>query len=339
MCVCNYWYYVNSPRFGFGMQDYWGFVTHSGTDGNMHGLYFAAQMCKSQCAAAQHPVVYVSEQAHYSVKKLAVMMGLDLRIILCDVQGCILPSHFEEQLDITRPVIFISVVGSTFKGAVDDQQAINAIIDRHKSTIPFVYRHADAALFGALLVYNADESARNLVNVSLQKFDSIALSGHKFWGFDDPCGLFICTKAVRDNLNPEHVNYLKDAIPTITCSRSALAPLKFWFKVNTTTPDQFRAMAAVCVRRAQELHSALCRHGIRAFVSNKHSNTVFFEQPSDDVMDKYHLAPDDCRYLGSLAHLIVMQHVSTEILDGFISDFVADKKQKEKKPTNVKNKL
>jgi histidine decarboxylase len=43
-------------------------------------------------------------------------------------------------------------VGSTFKGAIDDMDTLNAVLDRH-TEIPAVYRHVDAALFGGYLPF------------------------------------------------------------------------------------------------------------------------------------------------------------------------------------------
>ena len=65
------------------------------------------------------------------------------------------------------------------------------------------------------------------VNRKAQPFDSIAISGHKFFGMDEPAGLFLTTMEVKNNQNPYEVAYLNGSMPMINCSRSALAPLKF----------------------------------------------------------------------------------------------------------------
>jgi len=51
--------------FGFKADETWGTVTHSGTGGNMHGMYFGVKYLQAQ--TKQLPIVYVSEQAHYSI--------------------------------------------------------------------------------------------------------------------------------------------------------------------------------------------------------------------------------------------------------------------------------
>ena len=85
--------------------------------------------------------------------------------------------------------------------------------------------------FGGFLPFTGH---KEIVDRKKIYFDSIAVSGHKFFGFDDPMGIFITTREVLDNQNPFKVPYLLDAVPTITCSRSALGALKFWWKVQRT---------------------------------------------------------------------------------------------------------
>ncbi len=306
-----------APRFGFG-EDYWGFVTFSGTDGNNHGMYFGKKVLQAQSDLP--PIAYVSEQAHYSIKKLADVQGLELRLIKADSMGRMDLADFEAQLDPNRPALVVIAMGTTFKGGIDNQAGINAILD--KAAPPAVYRHQDAALFGSILAF-LPPPASDLVNSAKMGFDSIAISGHKFWGLDEPAGLFIATKYVRDNINPFQVEYLKDAVPTITCSRSAIAPLKFWWKINASTPDVYERQAAQLIANAEYLHGELQKLGIKSWL-NEYSNTVFFQRPSQKIMDYYGLAPDVHPEQGELAHVLIMQHVSKKVLDKFIEDMKKD---------------
>ena len=63
-------------------------------------------------------------------------------------------------------------------------------------------------------------------------FDSVVVSGRKFFKFDEPVGIFICMREAFKNVNSFDVPYLAGAVPTITTSRSTLVPLKFWWKIN-----------------------------------------------------------------------------------------------------------
>lgn len=306
-----------APLYGFTKEKVWGIVTYSGTDGNNHGIYFGVKYLQS--LSDIKPVLYVSEQAHYSIKKLGDLQNLEMRFIPADTMGQIDVAAFEKALDPKRPALVVVAMGTTFKGAIDDQQAIDNVLKRKKPVA--VYRHLDAALFGGYLPFS---DHAELVNRTKTHFDSIAVSGHKFFGLDEPMGIFITSKEVLSRQNPFKVPYLNDAVPTITCSRSALGALKFWWKITRTGQDGYSRQAATILRNAEYLKKRL--EAIKYPVwKNDHSNTVFFRRPSKWVMQKWSLAPDeDPRLGGELAHDVVMQHVGLETLDLFVEDIKKD---------------
>lgn len=169
-----------APLYGYDLDNVWGLVTHSGTDGNNHGIYFGANALKNTTGLA--PIVYVSEEAHYSNMRLCDLQNLDVKLIKCDEMGRMIPEELEKALDTTRPCLMVYAMGSTFKGAIDDMEALNKVVDGHPE-IPGVFRHLDAALFGGYLPFT---EYKDMVNHKKMNFDSIAISGHKFFGIDSP---------------------------------------------------------------------------------------------------------------------------------------------------------
>ena len=303
-----------APIYGFRNNDYWGFVSDSGTDGNNHGIYFGRKNLQKK--STLDPIIYVSEEAHYSIKKLADVQNTELRLIKTDKMGAMDLKDFSFKLDIKRPALVVIALGTTFKGGIDDQKGILKIL-RTKAH-PAYYIHLDAALFGGYLPF-LDGEGRNLVNRNEMGFDSIAVSGHKFFGFDNPMGLFITTKKTFNNINPFRVEYLNEAIPTITCSRSGIASLKFWWKINTLKSEMFTKQASEIIKNAEYLEARLKKTGVGAW-RNQFSNTVFFQRPAQNVVDKYDLATEVSSELGALAHVVVMQHVDKNVIDQFVVD-------------------
>ena len=301
------------PLYGFDKDNLWGIITFSGTDGNNHGIYFGANYLKKK--TGQAPVVYVSEDAHYSSRRLADLQNLDLKIIPADVHGRMIPEAFEKELIPDRPALVVFAMGTTFKGGVDDMDAINEILGRHPETA--VYRHIDAALFGGYLPYT---EFRDYVNRKVYPFDSIAISGHKFFGMDEPAGLFLTTMEVKENQNPFNVTYLNGSMPMINCSRSAITPLKFWWIIHHVGIEGFAEQANGMLARAGWLKGELDRLGWPAWIEPM-SNTVYFMRPSDEIAEKYTLAPDyDDSLGGELSHIVVMQHVTEDRLQEFLDD-------------------
>lgn len=302
-----------TPLYGFDKDDVWGIVTHSGTDGNNHGIYFGANDLYNR--TGQLPVVYVSDEAHYSNMRLCDLQHIELRLIKSDAMGRMIPDALEAALDTTRPALMVYAMGSTFKGAIDDMAALNAVLARHPGMA--VYRHIDAALFGGYLPFT---EYRKLVSRKEQHFESIAISGHKFFGIDSPSGLFLCTRKVYDNQNNFNVTYLNGNMKMINCSRDAVQPLKFWWLIQRVGYDEWSKQASQMLECTRYLKAQLDRIGWPCRV-NEYSNTVFFKRPSPEIVQKYNLAQGyDARFGGELAHIVVMQHVTKEKIDQFVRE-------------------
>ena len=302
-----------APKYGFDGNDLWGIVTMSGTDGNNHGIYFGVNYLKRK--TGKMPVVYVSDEAHYSNYRLCDLQHLEVRLVKSDFMGRMVPDSLEKVLDPTRPCLIVYAMGSTFKGAIDDQKALDDVLARHEGMA--VYRHVDAALFGGYLPFT---EYKDLVDRRKTGFDSISVSGHKFFGIDSPCGLFITTRDVYDNQSTYDISYLNANMRMINCSRSGIEPLKFWWLMKTVGDEGWTEQAARIFENTRYLKSELKRIGW-PYWNNEYSNTVIFRRPSAKVVRKYNLAcGEDAAFGGKLSHVVVMQHVTKDSIDRLIAD-------------------
>ena len=302
-----------APKYGFDGNDLWGIVTMSGTDGNNHGIYFGVNYLKRK--TGKMPVVYVSDEAHYSNYRLCDLQHLEVRLVKSDSMGRMVPDSLEKVLDPTRPCLIVYAMGSTFKGAIDDQKALDDVLARHEGMA--VYRHVDAALFGGYLPFT---EYKDLVDRRKTGFDSISVSGHKFFGIDSPCGLLITTRDVYDNQSTYDISYLNANMRMINCSRSGIEPLKFWWLMKTVGDEGWTEQAARIFENTRYLKSELKRIGW-PYWNNEYSNTVIFRRPSAKVVRKYNLAcGEDAAFGGKLSHVVVMQHVTKNSIDRLIAD-------------------
>lgn len=302
-----------APLYGFDIDSVWGIVTHSGTDGNNHGIYFGAKYLFNK--TGKMPIVYVSDEAHYSNLRLCDLQNLDVKLIKSDNMGRMIPEELDKALDHTRPVLMVYAMGSTFKGAIDDMNELNAVLDKYPELI--VYRHVDAALFGGYLPFTEHQK---MVSRKDQHFESIAISGHKFFGIDSPCGLFLCTRETYDNQNNFNVTYLNGNMKMINCSRDAVQPLKFWWLIQKVGYAKWSEQANAMMDCTEYLAQELTKIGWPCW-RNEYSNTVFFKRPAKEICSKYNLAQGyDESFGGELAHIVVMQHVTKVKIDGFIND-------------------
>ena len=68
----------------------------------------------------QEPVLYVSEESHYSNMRLAELQQLEVRLIPTDEMGRMVPEELEKALDPERPALIVYSMGTTFKGGIDE---------------------------------------------------------------------------------------------------------------------------------------------------------------------------------------------------------------------------
>ena len=107
-----------------------------------------------------------------------------------------------KSIDPSKPALIIIAIGSTFMGAIDDQAGIQKVLEEVKPIA--VYKHLDAALFGGYLPFT---KYKDIVSMEKQGYDSIAISGHKFFGVDEPCGLFLSRKEILEAQRSFKVDY------------------------------------------------------------------------------------------------------------------------------------
>ena len=201
---------------------YWGYVTTSGTEGNLHGILLAREC---------HPdgILYTSKETHYSVFKAARYYRMDSRIIPTLPTGEINYNLLAKELDKNRdhPAIINVNIGTTVKGAVDNLDRVLDILQRLRIPRKRFHIHCDGALFALMnpFVESAPE-------ISFQKpIDSIAVSGHKMLGCPMPCGVALSRKEHVQKVE-QHIDYLNSVDTTIMGSRNGQAALYMWYSLR-----------------------------------------------------------------------------------------------------------
>jgi histidine decarboxylase len=203
-------------------DSYWGYVTTSGTEGNLHGILLARETFPDG-------ILYTSQESHYSIFKAARYYRMDCRSIPTLPMGEINYDMLAEEIDRNRehPVILNVNIGTTVKGAVDN---LDRIIDMLKMLdIPRdrFYIHCDGALFALMMPF-----IDNAPEISFRKpIDSIAVSGHKMLGCPMPCGVALCRKEHVENVEM-HIDYLNSVDTTIMGSRNGQAALYMWYSLR-----------------------------------------------------------------------------------------------------------
>jgi histidine decarboxylase len=283
-------------------NDWWGYVTNGGTEGNLYGLYLAREL---------HPrgVVYYSEHTHYSVSKNLHFLGMRHVMIRSQENGEIDYDDLRETLKIHRdvpPIIFANI-GTTMTEARDDIARIREIMD--SLAIRERYIHSDAALSGAYAPFLDPRPAFDFADGA----DSISISGHKFIGCPMPTGVVIARKHNVSRI-ARSIDYIGTLDTTISGSRNGFTPLILWHRLQTLGVEGLRERAMRSLELASYAEAQLRSAGVAAW-RNVNAITVVFPKISENVRAKWQLATQ-----GNISHLIVMPGITKQHIDAFVED-------------------
>ena len=287
-------------------DDYWGYVTNGGTEGNLYGLYLARELYPNG-------VVYFSEETHYSVAKNVHFLGLRHIMIRTLENGEIDYEDLKESIKLHRdvPAIIFANIGTTMKEAKDDIRQIQKILD--DLVIQQRYIHCDGALCGPFAQFLNPRPAFDFVDGA----DSIAISGHKFIGSPLPCGVVIAKKRYVDRIG-RSIGYIGSMDTTITGSRNAFTPLLLWQAIKQLGKDGLKTRLESCQAVAAYTVETMNAKGIHAW-RNPGALTVVIPKVSEFVKNKWQLATQDDH-----SHVITMPGVTTAHIDALIADIAKE---------------
>ena len=311
----------------FPHNDTWGFISNSGTDSNMHGMYMGRTLLKARTGVL--PKAYFTREAHYSVQILRDLLGLETVFVDTLPDNSMDPDDLALKLaeSPNQPALVVATLGTTFKGAIDNLDEIRKKLTAHES-----YIHLDAALFGGYLPYTKHASLVSHQNGMREpsRYDSVAISCHKFFGFPSPAGLFVTRQSLYDEFNEyfsqiHNPEYIHQVPGTITCSRDSVKPAEFYYFTTKSARAKQAEDAQTMLRNTDYLMSEFQSHfpDLEATRSNQMSNTIYFRDPGKSIVKKYSLATmhlEVDNQTERYAHAIVMPHVSRDILAEFLTD-------------------
>eukprot|EP00536_Pseudo-nitzschia_multiseries_P007509 jgi/Psemu1/287169/fgenesh1_pg.177_\ len=288
-------------------DSYWGYVTTSGTEGNLHGILVAREC---------HPdgILYTSNETHYSIFKAARYYRMDLRAIPTLPMGEINYDLLEKELAENRdkPAIINVNIGTTVKGAVDNLDRVLDILARLEIPRERFHIHCDGALFALMMPFIDD-----VAHISFEKpIDSIAVSGHKMLGCPMPCGVTLSRKENVKKVE-DHIEYLNSVDTTIMGSRNGQSALYMWYSLRKKGLAGIQKDVEHCMETAKYLRDKLSLAGISCRL-NDLSSTVVLERPVDDAFIKrWQLACEE-----DIAHVVVMPNVTRNKIDLFVDELL-----------------
>lgn len=283
-------------------DDWWGYVTNGGSEGNLYGLYLARELYPKG-------MVYYSESTHYSVQKNLHLLGMPSIVIRSQPNGEIDYEDLRHTMRMNRhmPVIILANIGTTMTEARDDVHQIKMILK--ELAIRHHYIHADGALSGTYSAFLEPRPAFDFADGA----DSIAISGHKFIGAPVPCGVVVARKSYRDRI-ARSVAYIGSMDTTITGSRNGHSPLFLWYAIKSLGLKGLQQRAQHGLNVAAYAVEQLRERGIKAW-RNPDALTVVFPDPPAAARRKWQLASEN-----GWSHIICMPNVEKSQIDQFVED-------------------
>jgi histidine decarboxylase len=286
-------------------NEWWGYVSNGGTEGNLYGMYLAREMLPDG-------IVYFSQDSHYSVAKNLRFLGMRNIMIRSQVNGEIDYDDLRESVHIRRdvpPIIFANI-GTTMKEGRDDIRVIKHILD--DLAIERHYIHSDAALCGGYAAFLDPRPAWDFADGA----DSIAISGHKFFASPIPCGIVLARKEHVDKV-ASSVAYIGTRDTTISGSRDGFTPMLLWYAIKSLGMKGMKKRLEKAMAMADYAQLQFRAAGLKAR-RNTAALTVVFSRPQQWICEKWQLASS-----GEISHLICMPHTSKEQIDSLLEDIIA----------------
>jgi histidine decarboxylase len=291
--------------FGFPAADRWGYATTGGTEGNHSALHAARNLFPVDARGHTTAIGYYSSAAHYSIAKIFEFLAVPAVRVRTDDRGEMDYDHLAQLVALrpSRPAIVVATVGTTMTEAVDDVDRIAGLL--RAMGVRQSYLHADAALSGVpLALDNA---------LSLERADSVSMSGYKFFGTPRICGI-VLGRRHQQHRPGRHIAYTSTPDTTLTGSRDGLSALQMWYAVAILGNEGHRARAAAARDLARYAVRRLTAAGWPAW-RHPWAMTVVFPTPPAAVTEKWKLANAD-----GISHFICMPGRSYWQVEAFVAD-------------------
>jgi glutamate/tyrosine decarboxylase-like PLP-dependent enzyme len=172
-----------------------GIFCTGGSNANMIGALCARDRAFPESKAqgvhrGEHPVMFVSDQAHYSFPKAANVLGIGQENVIAvktDEAGRMIPDELDAEIrkaraQGARPFFVGATAGTTVLGAIDPLAAVAAICREYG-----VWMHVDGAWGGPILL---SAKHRHLLD-GADLADSFAWDAHKLMGASLTCTAFL----------------------------------------------------------------------------------------------------------------------------------------------------
>ena len=298
-----------------GKKDVYGHIITGGTEANLMAMRAARNLTK-----IDDPEIIVPRSAHFSFKKAAEMLCLDLKMADLDEDYKMDVSSVEDLLS-DKTVAIVGVAGTTELGKIDPISDLSRICLEHD-----IYLHVDAAFGGYSIPFLKD------VGYDLPEFDfslpgvsSITIDPHKMGLAPIPTGGILFRERKYLEVMAIETPYLtEDLQSTVVGTRTGAATAATWALLKYHGREGYQEVSKKCMEITNILADGVKKAGFE-LVTSPELNIVALsssEIPVEEIARRL----EDRGWAVSLAsypkaiRIIVMPHLKLEHIEAFLAD-------------------
>jgi tyrosine decarboxylase/aspartate 1-decarboxylase len=286
-----------------GLVDPEGYVTAGGTEANVQALRSARNL-----AATESPNVVAPESAHFSVRKAASILDVELRETPTDDEHRADPDAMVETADADTVMVF-GVAGSTEYGRVDPIPALADIADAVDAVC-----HVDAAFGGFLLPFT--DAAWSFADAPI---DTMTIDPHKAGRAAIPAGGFLARDGeILDALAVDTPYLASEDQVSLGGTRSGAGVASAHAALEALWPEGYRAAFERTMGLAEWFAQALADRGYD--VAEPTLPIVTWEPEPGEFDTLREAGWKIARTRGGAIRVVVMPHVDRSMLAGFLGD-------------------
>lgn len=298
-----------------GKKDVYGHIITGGTEANIMAMRAARNIHR-----IKDPEIIVPKSAHFSFKKAADMLCLDIKEAELDENYRVDVKSVEELIS-DKTVAVVGIAGTTELGQIDPIEDLSKMCHERD-----LYLHVDAA-FGGFSIPFLNRQGYNLpeFGFSLPGVCSITIDPHKMGLAPIPTGgILFRSKKYLEVMSIETPYLTEDSQSTIVGTRTGASTAATWALLKYMGVEGYEKVVTQCMEMTHKLAQGIKDAGYK-LITEPQLNIVAFvgEKLSvDDIAERLHSkgwAVSVAAYPKAI-RIIVMPHLKSENIEAFLED-------------------
>ncbi len=303
-----------------GKRDIHGHIITGGTEANIMAMRAARNTSRLKNPKITEPEIVVPRSAHFSFKKAADMLCLNIREAELDGNYRVDIRSVEELIS-DKTVAVVAVAGTTELGKVDPVEDLSNICLEND-----IYLHVDAAFGGYSIPF------LNEIGYELPQFDfnlrgvcSITIDPHKMGLAPIPTGgILFREKRYLDAMSIETPYLTEDRQSTIVGTRTGASTAATWALMKYFGREGYIKISKQCMEITKLLYDGVMESGYEV-VTEPQLNIVAFRSKEISVdeiaerLEKLGWAVSISSHPRAI-RIIVMPHIKEEHVNAFLKD-------------------